>query len=44
MDIETTEVLGNNLQGVLTKEVVPFYQPRHWQNTDVNRRVLIDFF
>ena len=29
---------------VLSKEVVQSDQLRHWQNTDYNRRLLIDFF
>ena len=29
---------------VLTKEIVHLDYLRHWQNTDVNRRLLVDFF
>ena len=39
VDIETLVVFGNTQLGA-----VRFDQLRHWQNTDVNRSLLIDFF
>ena len=41
MDIKTTKVFQNiNIGG--TDQTVHFNQLRHWQNTNINRRVLID--
>ena len=44
MDIETTESFETATLEVLMKEAVHLDQLRHWQKTDVNRRLLIDFF
>ena len=41
MDIEIIEIFTLE---VLTNKVVHFDQLRHWQKTDVNGRLLIDFF
>ena len=38
------EDLQNSDLEVLTKKVAHFDQQRHLQKTDVNRRLLIDFF
>ena len=44
MNIETIEISGSAILEILTKEVVRFDQLRHWQNTDVNERLLTDYF
>ena len=44
MDIETIEVFQNSNLGGTNKKVVHFDKLRHLQKTDVNRRLLIDFF
>ena len=42
MDIETIEIFRNSQ--LVGTDNVHFDQLRHWQKTDVNRRLLIDFF
>ena len=44
MDIETIGFLETATLEVLMKEALHFDQLRHWQKTDANRRLLIDFF
>ena len=41
IDIEIIEVFQNSK---LTKKAIYFDQQRHWQKSDVNRRLMIDFF
>ena len=44
MDIDTMYVFQNRNLGVTDQKTVHFNQLRHWQNTNVNRRLPIDFF
>ena len=44
MDIETTDVFQYIHVGDTDEKVVHFDQLRNRQKTDVNRRLLIDFF
>ena len=44
MDIETREVFQNNHLGGTDQKVVNFDQLRHLRKTDVNRKLLINFF
>ena len=44
MDIDTKYAFQNRNLGVTDQKTVHFNQLRHWQNTNVNRRLLIDFF
>ena len=45
MDIETINVFFRTVTvDVATKKVVHVNQQMHWQKSDVNRRMLIEFF
>ena len=44
MDIKAIEVFQNSNLGGTDQKTLHFNRLRHWQNTNVIRRLLIDFF